>query len=70
MRLQMLLIFLMGLIALATMAQTPNLLPVPPQPSQEQRIKQLESKVTALEDRVRQLEEESKFRIKPLTESR
>jgi|HubBroStandDraft_6_1064221.scaffolds.fasta_scaffold4517883_2 peptidoglycan hydrolase CwlO-like protein len=60
----------LSLIAVAAAAQ--NLIPSapPPQLTTDQRIAQLERQVTDLQNRVLQLEDTTKLKIRPLTENR
>jgi hypothetical protein len=73
MKLRILLAALLSLIAVAALAQTPNLLnPIAPPPpvTTDQRVAQLERQVTDLQSRVLQLEDTTKLKIRPLTDSR
>ncbi len=76
MKLRILLAALLSLIALAAFAQyptPPSVLPPivsPPPPTTDERIQRLERQVTDLQNRVLQLEDATKLKIRPLTDNR
>jgi hypothetical protein len=76
MKLRILLAVLLSLLALAAFAQNvtpPSILPsivAPPPPTTDERVQRLERQVTDLQNRVLQLEDATKLKIRPLTENR